>query len=181
MSNSKINDDPRIDPRIKAMLGAMNIPAPKSVESREEILEQSGTDEAQAAIAALKGFMEMCDNEDIAPSAGLTISTHEFTSAPDGNTIKIQLIAPESAEPTPCVYYIHGGGMQTMSCYDGNYRAWGKIIAAQGVTVAMVDFRNAITPSSAPEVAPYPAGLNDCVSGLEWVASNGARSVGRRW
>jgi acetyl esterase len=175
MSNSKINDDPRIDPRIKAMLGAMNIPAPKSVESREEILEQAGTDEAQAAIAALKGFMEMCDNEDIAPSAGLTISTHEFTSAPDDNTIKIQLIAPESAEPTPCVYYIHGGGMQTMSCYDGNYRAWGKIIAAQGVTVAMVDFRNAVTPSSTPEVAPYPAGLNDCVSGLEWVAGNGAK------
>jgi acetyl esterase/lipase len=59
--------------------------------------------------------------------------------------------------------------MMTMSCFDGNYRAWGKIIAAQGVNVAMVDFRNSIRPSSAPEVAPYPAGLNDCVSGLEWV------------
>ncbi len=118
--------------------------------------------------------MELCDNEDIAPSAGLTITTREFTSEPDGNTIKIQLIQPESAEPLPCVYYIHGGGMQTMSCFDGNYRAWGKIIAAQGVTVAMVDFRNTTMPSSAPEVAPYPAGLDDCVSGLKWVAANGA-------
>ena len=52
-----------------------------------------------------------------------------------------------------------------MSCYDGNYRAWAKIIAAQGVAVAMVDFRNALEPSSVPEVAPFPAGLNDCVSG----------------
>ena len=48
----------------------------------------------------------------------------------------------------PGVYYIHGGGMQTLSCFDGNYRAWGRIIAAQGVAVAMVDFRNALTPSS---------------------------------
>jgi len=47
-----------------------------------------------------------------------------------------------------------------------------KIIAAHGVAVAMVDFRNALTPSSAPEVAPFPAGLNDCVSGLKWVHAN---------
>ncbi len=36
----------------------------------------------------------------------------------------------------------------------------------------MVDFRNARCDSSAPEVAPYPAGLNDCVSGVKWVHSN---------
>ncbi|MBW2726328.1 MAG: alpha/beta hydrolase [Deltaproteobacteria bacterium] len=174
MSNSKINDDPRIDPRLKALLGAMAIPTPKSVANREELLEQAASAESQAAVAGLKGFMEMCDNEDIAPSSGLTITTREFVSEPDGNTIKIQLIQPESAEPLPCVYYIHGGGMQAMSCFDGNYRAWGKIIAAQGVSVAMVDFRNSVTPSSAPEVAPYPAGLDDCMSGLNWIISNAA-------
>jgi acetyl esterase/lipase len=43
------------------------------------------------------------------------------------------------------------------------------MIAAHGVAVAMVDFRNSVHPSSAPEVAPFPAGLNDCVSGLKWV------------
>ncbi|MEZ5252153.1 MAG: hypothetical protein R2713_23970 [Ilumatobacteraceae bacterium] len=45
-------------------------------------------------------------------------------------------------------------------------RVWGKIIAANGVVVVMVDFRNCVTPSSSvPEVAPpFPAGLNDCVS-----------------
>jgi acetyl esterase len=172
MSNSKIADDPRIDPRLKLMLGAMQMPPAKDVASREEILQQANSSEAIAATEAMKGFMGMCDNEDVAPSAGLTISTHEFSSEPDGNTIKIQLIQPESAEPLPCVYYIHGGGMMMMSCFDGNYRAWGKIIAAQGVSVAMVDFRNAVSPSSAPEVAPYPAGLNDCISGLKWVSAN---------
>jgi acetyl esterase/lipase len=65
--------------------------------------------------------------------------------------------------------------MQSMSCFLGMYRAWGKIIAAQGVAVAMVDFRNCLTPSSAPEVAPFPAGLNDCVSGVKWLVNQASR------
>jgi len=55
------------------------------------------------------------------------------------------------------------------------YRGWGKLIAANGVAVVMVDFRNCVSPSSVPEVAPFPAGLNDCVSGLKWVVANAAR------
>ena len=51
------------------------------------------------------------------------------------------------------------------------------MIAARGVAVAMVDFRNSVHASSAPEVAPFPAGLNDCVSGLKWVHAN-ADSLG---
>jgi len=116
----------------------------------------------------------MCDDENIAPSTGLDVSVHEFTSSPDGNTIQIQLIRPESEEPLPCVYYIHGGGMQLMSCFDGMYKAWGRIIAGQGVAVAMVDFRNCLVASSAPEVEPFPAGLNDCASGVKWVHANAA-------
>jgi len=116
----------------------------------------------------------MCDTEEIASSAGLTLSEYQVTSAPDGNTINIRFVRPEGDDLLPCVYYIHGGGMQIMSCYDGNYRAWARIIAAQGVAVAMVDFRNALVPSSVPEVEPFPAGLNDCVSGLHGVAARHA-------
>eukprot|EP00903_Cladosiphon_okamuranus_P003106 g3104.t1 len=121
--------------------------------------------------AQMKMMFEMMDNDVLAPSEGLSISEHEFTSNPDGNTIKMRLVRPDSDTPLPCVYYIHGGGMAALSCYDGNYRAWAKIIAAQGVAVAMVDFRNAVVPSSAPELAPFPGGLNDCVSGLKWLHS----------
>src|SRR5678816_4506694 len=74
-----------------------------------------------------------CDSEEHAPSAGLSTRTETFISAPDGNTVKLQIIRPGTAETLPCVYYIHGGGMQTMSCFDGMYRGWGRIIAAQGV------------------------------------------------
>ena len=46
-----------------------------------------------------------------------------------------------------------------LTCFYGNYRAWGRIIAANCVAVAMVDFRNALVPSSVPEVAPFPQAL----------------------
>ena len=170
---SKLTDDPRIDPRLKELFGAM--PSMENLgdaSSREELVRAANTEEAKAAQEGMKAFFAMCDTEEIAPSEGLTISTKEFSSAPDGNSINIQFIIPDADEAVPCVYYIHGGGMQSMSCYDGNYRAWGRTIARQGVAVAMVDFRNALTPSSASEVAPYPAGLNDCMSGLQWVSDN---------
>ncbi|MCB1693814.1 MAG: alpha/beta hydrolase, partial [Pseudomonadales bacterium] len=171
----KISEDPRIDPRIKAIMGAMDMPEAGDVPSRGAMLEAANSEEAKQRWEGTRAMMEMCDNEDVAPSAGLRVDEHHVTSQPDGNTINIRFIRPDNDSVVPCVYYIHGGGMQAMSCYDGNYRAWGKIIAANGVAVAMVDFRNAISPSSVPEVEPFPAGLNDCVSGVKWVKDNAAK------
>ena len=172
MSHPDISKDPRIDPRIKAFLAALPPLKFEDATSREAALEAANTEEAKARNEAMVAFFEMIDSEEVAPSKNLMIETHSVESAPDGNEIRIQFIRPRVEEALPCVYYIHGGGMMSMSCYMGNYRAWGKIIAAQGVAVAMVDFRNALTPSSVPEVAPFPAGLNDCVSGLKWVSAN---------
>jgi acetyl esterase/lipase len=171
---SKLAEDPRIDPRIKVMFGAANLTVSGDVESREAMLAEEATEAGKAAAAGLKAMLDALDNEYVASSKGLITRTETFLSSPDGNTINIQYIRPDTTEILPCVYYIHGGGMTVMSAYDGNYKAWGRIIAANSVAVAMVDFRNAIRPSSAPEVAPYPAGLNDCVSGLKWVHANAA-------
>jgi acetyl esterase/lipase len=172
MTSNRIVMDPRIDPRIKAVFGSMRVPSPRDAESREQLLEEASGEKAVAFREMFAEFAERCDTEEIAPSKGLVVTEHSVVSQPDGNRINIRLIRPESPAVLPCVYYIHGGGMASMSCYDGNYRAWGKMIAAQGVAVAMVDFRNALEPSSVPEVAPFPAGLNDCVSGVKWVAAN---------
>ena len=172
---SRLTEDPRIDPRIKAAFAAMpEMANPGDAENREQLLREAETESAKAAAEGIRNFLALCDTEEVAPSKGLVTKTLEFTSQPDGNAVQVQFIRPDNAEVLPGVYYIHGGGMQSMSCFDGNYRAWGRIIAAQGVAVAMVDFRNALTPSSAPEVAPYPAGLNDCVSGVRWLAGKAA-------
>ena len=142
------------------------------VENRQQMLDEVNQPEALALQQQVTALMEILDDHVNAPADGLDISTVEITSAPDGNTVKLQVITPRSSDPLPCVYYIHGGGMQTASCYDAVYRSWGRMIANQGVAVVMVDFRNCLTPSSAPEVEPFPAGLHDCVSGLKWVSAN---------
>jgi acetyl esterase len=172
--------DRRLDPRLKALLA--NFPQIESEDatSRDQLLAEAAAPEAMAAQAGMRAFMEMCDAEEVAPSPGLRTERFELVSDPDGNTVNLNLIRPAADRPgadtpLPCVYYIHGGGMQAMSCFDGNYRAWGKIIAARRVAVAMIDFRNALIPSSVQEVAPYPAGLNDCVSGVRWVVANAER------
>jgi len=168
-----IAGDPRIDPRIKAVLGALGIAGGQGdVASRDAMLAEASTEEAVAQRAMITSILDSADSEEVAPSKGLDVTEHAITSQPDGNTINLRYIRPTGGEALPCVYYIHGGGMQTLSAYDGNYRAWGRIIANQGVAVAMVDFRNCVTPSSVEEVAPYPAGLNDCVSGLRWLVEH---------
>ncbi len=170
---SKLAADPRIDPRIKAIFGAMDMAPQADVASRKQMLaEQAAIDPAQAQ--ATKAMMDAADNETIAPKTGLSIRSESVVSAPDGNRINLQIIRPDTAERLACVYYIHGGGMMSLSCYDGPWRAWGRIIAGFGVCVVMVDFRNCLAPSSVPEVAPFPAGLNDCVSGLKWTHANAA-------
>lgn len=163
-------NDPRLDPRVRAFVMGFPTQRLADVTSRDELMALSSTDEAKAAAEMMKAGLDMLDSEDAAPSAGLEITDHTFKSSPDGNVVNLRLIKPEGAGNLPCVYYIHGGGMVALSCYFGNYKAWGRVMAAAGMAVAMVDFRNAQFPSSVPEVAPFPAGLNDCISGLKWLS-----------
>ena len=167
-----IAGDPRIDPRIKAILAAIPPLSASDVASRDELIAEANTPEAREGAEVFRAFMDLCDTEESAPSAGLRVHTEEIRSSPDGNTIRLQVIRPDTDATVACVYYIHGGGMTSLSCFDGMYRGWGKIIAGNGVAVVMVDFRNAVSASSVPEVAPYPAGLNDCISGFHWTVDH---------
>jgi len=167
-----LSADARLDPRVKGFLAMLPDMSSPTFENREQMLAAASTPEALAAVAATVALTDMCDNEEVAPSNGLRFSTHDIVSNPDGNTIKLQIIRPDNDEIVACVYYIHGGGMATLSSFYGNYRAWGRIIAANGVAVVLVEFRNCVVPSGVAEVAPFPAGLNDCVAGLKWVHAN---------
>jgi acetyl esterase len=170
--NNKLLENSYIDPRIRAMLGQANMPVLPDVESREALLAMMAAARECSGDKALDSAVPEEMYEAVAPSTGLSIRTKMITSTPDGNAIKLQIIRPDNSELLPCVYYIHGGGMMFGSCFDANFRAWGRMIASHGVAVVMVDFRNAVEPSSAPEIAPFPAGLNDCVSGLKWLSEH---------
>ena len=68
--------------------------------------------------------------------------------------------------------------MANGSAYDVRTIPRARMLAHLGVSVVAVDFRNCARPPAeaahpkghgTSDVAPFPAGLNDCYSGLEWV------------
>ena len=171
-----ITRDPRIDPRIKAVFADLPDAGTRKVNDRDLLVAAMRRLFENPRKPTLSSILAVQDYEAVAPRDGLVIETHRAVSSPDGNTINLQVIKPQGAKsPLPCVYYVHGGGMAALSCYDPNYSAWGRMIAHQQIAVVMVDFRNAAVPSSVPETAPYPAGLNDCLSGLAWLRENAGK------
>ena len=147
---SRITSDSRIDPCIKAAFGAMpDAPNPGDVASREVLLAEQRTQAAREAYAAQTAMFAMMDTEAVAPSRGLRITTQRFASAPDGNTLQVLFIRPDTSECVPCVCYLHGGAMQFWSCFDGLYKAADDLDPATrgtAVEVRLVDDAIRVSP-----------------------------------
>jgi len=61
------------------------------------------------------------------------------------------------------------------SAFDANFTNHRVVLAGQGICCIGVEFRNSIGgmvygPDAAP--APFPIGVNDCMAGLEHIATN---------
>src|ERR1700722_4148435 len=125
-----IANDMRLDPRLRGILAAMPQSNLGDVASREQLIAESNTPEALEAQEVFRTIQDVCDSEEYAPSTGLAVRTVQFPSEPDVNPTNLRITKPDSTDVLPCVYYIHGGGMATMSCFDGMYRGWAKLIAA---------------------------------------------------
>ena len=131
MTYDPMQDD-RLDMRNRALLAGFDEPMLSQTDdatTREEALAAANTPEALAVEEAMSELLGVLDNEDVIPSAGLRITRESLVSHPDGNTINVQIIRPDTDEILPCVYYIHGGGMAILSALDPNYRAWEKLAA----------------------------------------------------
>src|SRR5271169_4949839 len=89
--------DERLDPRLRRILAFVSSGPLGDVADREELLAEANTPEAVQAREAFRAFQDLCDSDEAAPSAGLSVTTAEFTSDPDGNTVQLQVIRPESA------------------------------------------------------------------------------------
>ncbi|MGH6901383.1 MAG: alpha/beta hydrolase, partial [Geminicoccaceae bacterium] len=83
-----------------------------------------------------------------------------------GGPIRVRLYDPGIARPAPCLIYIHGGGwvICSLDTHDGACR---RLALAGHFLVASVDYR------LAPE-HKFPAGLEDCVAAVRWIATHGA-------
>jgi acetyl esterase/lipase len=107
-----------------------------------------------------------------APTAtGVTTSTTTITGV-DGNDITLYISSPDDAAgPVPGVVHLHGGGMAITSAADTAYMKLRESLAATGVVVVGVEFRNS---GGKLGTHPFPAGLNDCAAGVRWVYANRA-------
>jgi acetyl esterase/lipase len=103
--------------------------------------------------------------------AGVTTTTVTI-AGDDGNEITLYISRPDRAEgQLPAVVHFHGGGMAIASATDAGYRHIRASMAATGLVVVGVEFRNSGGRLGAH---PYPAGLNDCAAATRWVHANAA-------
>jgi acetyl esterase/lipase len=161
-----LRTDPRTNPAVADALAPFGLdqnsgPAPVTPSSpREELLEYASG--AEAGFEAVFGALM----SGIPPVQGIASETRTTTGA-DGNEIKLYVTRPESADgPLPCIYHVHGGGMVIIEGTGASYSRWREELAATGLVVVGVEFRNG-AGSLGPH--PFPAGLEDCASGLKWV------------
>ena len=165
----ELRTDPRSDPRMVAAL------APFGMDTAAAPPPIDGT-------AALETRLEFCATAEIGFEAlfdalmtglpeisGLTRST-ETIQGVDGDQIQLFIARPADARgPLPCVLHIHGGGMVIMRAANAAYVRVREELAATGVVVIGVEYRNG---AGVLGNYPFPAGLNDCASALNWVHSH---------
>ena len=162
--------DPRSHPRIVDALaqpgGFQPFVTALSLESSyEDCLEFVATLEQSQAELVPQLLAVMPDFETVATRT-------ETISGVDGNDIKLYIDEPNGrAGDLPCILHTHGGGMVFASAEDPTFVRWRKSLAALGLVVIGVEFRN-----GGGELGnhPFPAGLNDCASAAKWVHANRA-------
>ena len=162
-----IRTDPRLDPRVRATL-----------EGGLGELAQAPPIGPDAPVADILAFLEAFEAEaanmnegyaDLPPVDGVVRRT-EVIDGVDGNAITLHIVAPaERGGALPGIVHTHGGGMAFLTAADPPYVRWRDELAATGLVVVGVEFRN-----SAGRLGchPFPAGLDDCASGARWTYRN---------
>lgn len=164
----QLKDDPRADPRMLAAMAPFGIdvfPPAASVDAdsaEDEIHEHCV--EAEAGFGGL--FAVFFDGM---PERDVDRRT-EIIEGVDGNDIMLYIHQPVDRDgPLPAIVHTHGGGMVLGSAADPNYVHYRDELAAAGLVVVGVEFRNG---SGKLGNHPFPAGLNDCGSAIQWTHDN---------
>jgi acetyl esterase/lipase len=169
--NCTLGTDPRSDPRMVAAFAPLGLAdplpdAPLTVDSplKDRLAFAAAAEEAVGAV--LNAFAAATP----AP-AGVTTTTVTIPGV-DGNELTLFISRPDRADgPLPAVVHFHGGAMAIASAGDAGYRHIRESLAATGLVVVGVEFRNSGGRLGAH---PYPAGLNDCAAATRWVHANAA-------
>lgn len=167
----ELRDDPRADPR---MLAAME---PFGMANRPPALPFDLSTPIDALLEAMGALEAEMEHSFEALSPGLTpvpgvASSVEVVRGVDGNDITLYVHRPaERSGSVPCIVHFHGGGMVFLEAAGANFVRWRDELAAAGLVVVGVEFRNGAGKHGNH---PFPAGLNDCASALQWVTDHKA-------
>ena len=158
--------DPRCDPRMAAALEPLGLagrsdPVPLTADSSLEDIRALA---ALGELAIEQPFDALFAS--LPPTEGVESRT-EVISGVDGNDISLYIHRPAGeGGPCPGILHIHGGAMVILSAAGASYQRWRDELAARGLVVVGVEFRNA---AGALGCHPFPAALNDCSAALEWM------------
>lgn len=169
--NSTIGTDPRADPRMVKALNMFDLDGHMPVPT---VTPDAPMKDRLAVVAAIEkrmgGVLEELAQTLPVPSGIATMAT--TITGIGGNDIALHITHPIPAGgELPGVVHFHGGGMTINSVTDTSYTRARENLAATGLVVIGVEFRNAggrLGPH------PYPAGLNDCASAVRWTYANRA-------
>jgi acetyl esterase/lipase len=169
-----LKTDPRADPRMIAALATFGLddaPPPAPVNADSTLKEK--LDYIAEVEPGLEDLFSALFT-DLPPIENVERRT-EVIKGVDENDISLYIHKPKNASGVlPCVYHIHGGGMVLLEAAGASYTRWRDELSARGLVVVGVEFRNGAGKLGNH---PFPAGLNDCMSGLEWTYNNKA-SIG---
>ena len=166
--------EPRIDPKLMEALKVYGIHTPSYLTS--VLSPDANLDTISPFVLENEKAIERLYNNidyhvpNATSSTPLNIS-EEFITAPDGNRVRLRFYRPSQSLGAllPAVLYFHGGGMVILSTDNPMHTSWVEALARTGLVAILVDFRNALTPTS---FDPFPAGLNDCAAAVKWVDSH---------
>lgn len=169
--DATLGTDPRSDPRMVAAFARFGLEGrlPPSGLSVDSPLDERY---AYAAMSeqGMGAIFDVLAAE--LPSPEGVATTTSMVPGPDGNDITVYISRPDGGQAAmPGVVHLHGGGMAIASAGDLAYVKLREHLAANGVVVVGVEFRNS-GGKLGPH--PFPAGLDDCAAAARWVGAHRA-------
>ncbi|KAK3115057.1 hypothetical protein LTR53_005976 [Teratosphaeriaceae sp. CCFEE 6253] len=171
----QLAQEPRLDPRLLAVVSQYNLDRTGVLSSLSALSPGSTLDEVGASMAdageIFENIYERLPDRLLRDRFELAVEVRpETITNSNGSHTKLQIYRPTvKGGALPCVVYCHGGGagVSFMTANNNIHRRWCISLAAQGMIVVSVEYRNAYDKVSG--FHPFPAALNDVCAAVHFV------------
>jgi acetyl esterase len=126
-----------------------------------EILPVRDWSDVESARSAMTGLVEMLNQS--VDTTGVSIEDRCVPGPKGAPDVKVRVYSPSGRTAVPGLLDIHGGGF-VVGDIEMEHAVASRLASMLGIVVVAVEYR------LAPE-NPFPAGLEDCYSVLEWMVA----------